>query len=49
MLARVEGSPPGGDGEAPSLLQGEALRRDFLALIRYKTTQRRFESEEKTT
>ena len=43
MLARVEGSPLRGDGEAPSLLQGVALRRNFLALIHYKTVQRRYD------
>lgn len=41
MLARVEGSPLGGDGEAPSLLQGVALRRDFLALTQYTAAQRK--------
>lgn len=43
MLARVEGSPLRGDGEAPALLQGVALRRNFLALIHYKTVQRRYD------
>ena len=43
MLARVECSPLRGDGEAPSLLQGVALRRNYLELIHYKTVQRRYD------